>query len=165
MGGPLLRAAIESYSLLTKVDRLEMKVIAGPFLPESSWRELRTLAGNQKGLILRRSVPSLCSEMAQARASISQCGYNTVLDLLRSQVSGLVVPFAQGRENEQMNRARRLESLGAVRVLEEGNLNPERLVDEIHALLQYKPQAVKLNFDGASNSARIMMDLVRHRNS
>jgi predicted glycosyltransferase len=165
VGGPLLRAAIESYPLLTKLERLEMKVIAGPFLPESSWRELRMLAGSKQGLILRRSVPSLCPEMAQARASISQCGYNTALDLLRSQVSGLVVPFTQGRENEQMNRARRLESLGAVRVLPEDDLNPERLVDEIQALLHFKPQAVKLNFDGASNSARIMMELVRHRNA
>jgi predicted glycosyltransferase len=163
VGGPLLRAAIEAYSLVVKSEHLEMKLIAGPFLPEVSWRELRTLARGKKGLFLKRSVPNLCSELASASASISQCGYNTALDLLRSRVPALVVPFAQGRENEQLNRARRLESLGALRVLPEDELNPQRLAEEIRALLRFKPRSGNLNLDGARNSAQIMADLVRHR--
>jgi predicted glycosyltransferase len=141
-----------------------MRVIAGPFLPEVSWRELRALAKGNKGLVLKRSVPNLCSEFAQASASISQCGYNTAMDLLRSRVAALVVPFAQGRESEQMNRARRLESLGALRVLPEDELTPQRLADEIRALLRFKPQSGNLNLDGAGTSARIMAELVRSRN-
>ncbi|HYU44582.1 MAG TPA: glycosyltransferase, partial [Terriglobales bacterium] len=160
VGEPLLRAAIEAYPLVTRSEHLEMKVIAGPFLPEASWRELRALAQGKKGLFLKRSVPNLCSELAEATASISQCGYNSAMDLLRSRVSALVVPFAQGRENEQMNRARRLESLGALRVLPEDELNPQRLADEIRALLHFKPQSVNLNLDGARTSARIMAELV-----
>jgi predicted glycosyltransferase len=162
VGGPLLRAAIEAYPLLLN-ENLEMKMIAGPFLPAISWRELRTLAKGKKGLILKRSVPSLCSELVHATASISQCGYNTAMDLLHARVSALVVPFAQGRENEQMNRARRLESLGALRLLPEDELNPQRLADEIRTLLQFTPQSVNLNFDGAKTSVQIMVELVRRR--
>ena len=164
MGNPLLRAAIEAYSLVAKSERLEMRVIAGPFLPEVSWRELRALAKGKKGLVLKRSVPNLCSEFAEARASISQCGYNTAMDLLRSRVAALVVPFAQGRESEQMNRARRLESMGALRVLPEDELNPQRLADEIRALLRFKPQSGNLNLDGARTSTWIMAELVQRRN-
>jgi predicted glycosyltransferase len=163
VGESLLRAAIEAYFLVAKSERLEMRVIAGPFLPEVAWRELRALAKDKKGLLLKRSVPNLCSELAKARASISQCGYNTAMDLLRSRVPALVVPFDQGRESEQMNRARRLESMGAVRVLPEDELNPQRLADEIRALLRFKPQSGNLNLDGARTSARIMADLVQRR--
>lgn len=163
VGDPLLRAAIEAHSLVAKSEHLEMKVIAGPFLPEASWRELRALAKGQKGLYLKRSVPNLCSRLATARASISQCGYNTAMDLLRSRVPALVVPFAQGRESEQMNRARRLERMGALRVLPDDELNPQRLADEIRALLRFRPQSEKLNLNGAKASARIMAELVQRR--
>src|SRR6266496_6036061 len=163
VGEPLLRAAIEAYSLVAKSEHLEMKVIAGPFLPEVSWRELRALAEGKKGLFLKRSVPNLCSELAKAKASISQCGYNTAMDLLRSRVPALVVPFSEGNESEQMNRARRLESMGALRVLPEHELNPQRLADEIRALLGFKPQSGNLNLDGARTSARIMAELVQRR--
>jgi predicted glycosyltransferase len=164
VGDPLLRAAIEAHSLVAESENLEMKVIAGPFLPEDSWQELCALAKGKKGLLLKRSVPNLCSELAKARASISQCGYNTAMDLLRSRVPALVVPFAQGRESEQMNRARRLERIGALRVLQEDELNPQRLADEIRALLRFKPQSGHLNLDGARTSARIMAELVQRRN-
>jgi predicted glycosyltransferase len=164
VGDALLRAAIEAYSLVAKSERLEMRVIAGPFLPEVSWRELRALAKGNKGLVLKRSVPNLYSEFAEASASISQCGYNTAMDLLRSRVPALVVPFAKGNESEQMNRARRLENMGVLRVLPEDELNPQRLTDEIRALLRFKPQSGNLNLDGAGTSARIMAELVRNRN-
>jgi predicted glycosyltransferase len=163
VGDALLRAAIEAHPLVAKSERLEMSVIAGPFLPEVSWRELRALAKGNKDLVLKRSVPNLCSELAEASASISQCGYNTAMDLLRSRVAALVVPFAQGRESEQMNRARRLENMGALRVLPEDELNPQRLADEIRALLRFKPQSGNLNLDGARTSARIMAELVQRR--
>ena len=59
----------------------------------------------------------LSAEMAASRLSISQCGYNTALDIVRAGVPALVVPFADGGETEQTDRARRLEALGALRVL------------------------------------------------
>jgi predicted glycosyltransferase len=163
VGDSLLRAAIEAHSLVAKSEHLEMKVVAGPFLPEVSWRELRALARGTKGLYLKRSVPNLCSELAKARASISQCGYNTAMDLLRSRVPALVVPFAEGNESEQMNRARRLENMGALRVLPEHELNPQRLADEIRVLLRFKPQSGNLNLDGARTASRIMAELVQRR--
>ena len=55
---------------------------------------------------------------------MSQCGYNTALDLLRARVPALVVPFAEGREDEQTRRAARLERCGALRVLPPERLEP-----------------------------------------
>jgi len=76
---------------------------------------------------LVRSVPDLYSELAQARASISQCGYNTAMEIIQAQLPALVVPFADGGEDEQLKRARRLEALSAMRVLEQKQLTPKRM--------------------------------------
>ena len=108
VGLPLLRQAIEAS------DGRPMRVIAGPLMPESDWRELERLAPANVELL--RSVPDLAAELSRAAASISQCGYNTALDLLRTRVPALVVPYATSEEDEQTRRARRLEALGALMV-------------------------------------------------
>ena len=122
MGEVLLRTAIQAYELLRVPDKPEMRVIGGPFIPEQSWQALEEIAREKQGVSLIRSVPDLGVELRRAAASISQCGYNTAMDILRSRVPALVVPFSGEKQDEQMNRARRLERLGALRVLE-----PERL--------------------------------------
>ena len=102
-----------------------------------------------------RSVPDLYSELAQARASVSQCGYNTSLDILRTRVPALVVPFADGGESEQTDRALRLARLGALRVLDAAQLSGERLAAEIGGLLQFSPREVALDLDGARRSVEL----------
>ena len=71
---------------------------------------------------------------------MSQGGYNTALEVVRSGVPGLIVPYATPEEDEQTRRARRLERLGAVRVLA-----PERLARtlaaELRRLLSFEPRA------------------------
>lgn len=159
VGLPLLQAALGAHALLQD-DDLEMRIIAGPFLPEASWQSLRSAAQGQRGLQLLRSVPDLCKEMRTAAASISQCGYNTSLDILQSGVAALVVPFADGLEDEQTERARRLEQIGAVRVLDQRQMNPIRLADEIRRLLGFNPQSSAIDLNGAERSAQILTQLL-----
>jgi predicted glycosyltransferase len=101
--------------------------------------------------------------LRSASASISQCGYNTALEILQAGLPALVVPFANGGEDEQMKRARRLEKLGAVCVLNQHEMTPERLADEMKALLTFHPQRPLLNLDGAQRSTAILDELVRVR--
>ena len=70
-------------------------------MPDEAWRSLCDLAQGREGIELRKYVPDLCAELSSAVASVSQCGYNTVLDILRAGIPALVVPFAEGREDEQ----------------------------------------------------------------
>src|SRR6185369_14542466 len=111
-GEPLLRLAIEAHDYLQEDPEVEMKVIAGPFLSEESWRALRLLARNRKQLRLVRQVPDLCGELSGAAVSISQAGYNTCLDVLRAKVPSILIPFAKEDEDEQRRRALRLQDLG-----------------------------------------------------
>ena len=105
---------VEAAALL-RHEGLRIRVIAGPFLPPEAWRSLRRARPRAVRVELRRSVPDLRAELDAAAASVSQCGYNTALDLLVSGVPALVVPFAEPGEDEQTRRALRLARLGAVR--------------------------------------------------
>lgn len=156
VGEPLLRAAVGAQALLWRAEGVRMKVIAGPFLPASAWQALRVAVRGQAGLQVRRSVPDLTSELRTSAASVSQCGYNTALELVQARVPALVVPYGDGLEDEQMRRARRLERLCMVRVLDPQRLDAPTLAAEIRALLDFRPQAVDLDLAGARNTAQIV---------
>ncbi len=160
-GFRLLTTAIEAHALLSETEPVTLKVVAGPFLPEAQWRDLHTAIDGRRGVTLVRSVPDLYSELSQARASVSQCGYNTAMEIIQAQVPALVVPFADGGEDEQLKRARRLETLGAMRVLEQKDMTPARMAEEMRKFLDFQPRPTHLNFDGARRSTRILCDLLK----
>ena len=155
-GAPLLRSAVEAHRFLGDLD---MKVIAGPFYPEDEWRALRRQAAGRRAVALRRSVPDLRAELHAARASVSQCGYNTALDIIRAGIPTLVVPFAENGDDEQTRRARRLESLGVVRVLSPSDLKPSTLAEGIRELLAFHPRHPLFDLRGGRNTVRILDEL------
>jgi predicted glycosyltransferase len=161
VGETLFRAAVNAYTLLREGEDVTMKIVAGPFLPEGAWRSLRESARRVRGLRVRRFVPDLCAEMRGSAASVSQCGYNTALDVLRAGVPALVVPFAEGGEDEQLKRARRLERLGALRVVEQHELDAPRLAQELRESLKFRPRQSALDMQGARNSSRVIESLLR----
>jgi predicted glycosyltransferase len=161
VGAPLLRAATAAHRLLG--GSVDTKLVAGPFLPEDEWSSLVAMSSGVEGLVLRRTVPDLGAELARTSASVSQCGYNTALDLVRSGLPALVVPFVAPGEDEQTQRARRLARLGAIRLLEPAELSPPRLALEIEELLRFRPAPSALDLDGAAESARILAALVDAR--
>jgi predicted glycosyltransferase len=163
VGEVLLRTAIQAYGLLHGADKPEMRVIGGPFIPEQSWQALEEIVRATPGISLVRSVPDLGVELRNAAASISQCGYNTAMDILRSRIPALVVPFSGEKQDEQMNRARRLERLGALRVLEAERLNAQVLATEMDALLKFEPTPTQLDMNGAENTAQLLKELLLQR--
>jgi predicted glycosyltransferase len=161
VGAPLLNAAIDAHSLLWPAERLPMRLIAGPFLPAPDWRRLRRLARGRRGIELRRAVPDLAAELRGARASVSQGGYNTTLEVLRARVPALVVPYSAAGEDEQLRRARRLAELGLVRVLDPAELDGTRLAEAILAVMPEPVPRVELDLGGARASAELLWQMVR----
>lgn len=156
VGEPLLSAAIGAARLRTT----RMKLVAGPLLPGDAWDRLREQARGLPELELVRSVPDLGAELARARASVSQGGYNTALEVVRSRVPALVVPYATEEEDEQTRRALRLERLGALRVLDSGRLDASVLAWELERLGEFTPRPVSIDLDGGRTSVRILERLL-----
>jgi predicted glycosyltransferase len=146
VGAPLLRAAIEAHP----VGDLRMRVVAGPLMPEDDFRSLPRRAGVE----IVRSVPDLGAELRTAAASLSQCGYNTALEIVRTRVPALVVPYAPPGEDEQTRRAEALARRGALRVHDGGELRAA-----LHALRDFTPAATALDLDGARRTAELLWDL------
>jgi predicted glycosyltransferase len=149
VGGALFRTAVQAHSILWTRKRLAMRIVAGPFVPEVIWEELVEAARLHPGLRVNRTIPQLASVLHRSAVSVSQCGYNTALELVQSGVPSLVVPFAEGGEDEQMNRARRLERLGLVRVLDPETLAAETLAAAIEETSSFRPRTCALRMRGA----------------
>jgi len=160
-GGPLFDAAIDAYVRLARRRDVTMTIVAGPLCPSETLEGLKRAAAGFLGLSIERSVPDLALEMARATVSVSQCGYNTALDIIKSGVAALVVPFSDNGENEQSNRASRLQRLGALRVLDGERLDGATLASEIEATLSFRPQGVSLDLSGAATTARVIATLLR----
>jgi predicted glycosyltransferase len=101
-------------------------------------------------------VPDLGAELRCAEVSVSQCGYNTALDVLQARVPALVVPYAAPGEDEQRRRAQGLAALGAVRVLDPDDLSGAALAAEVGALLGTRPPEAGLDLDGVRCSGELV---------
>jgi predicted glycosyltransferase len=142
VGKPLLKEAIQA------LNGRPMRAIAGPLMPDEDFAELQALA--PPNVTLLRSVPDLAQELKQAAASISQCGYNTALDLVRTRVPALVVPYATPEEDEQTRRAQRLHDLGVVKTAD--HVDPKLLEG-------FTPQPAALDLDGAATTRDLLHEL------
>jgi predicted glycosyltransferase len=161
VGGRLLRAALQAHRILRCGRPVHMTLIAGPFLPEHELAPLERSARDIEAVDVRRVVPNLSAELAGAVASVSQGGYNTILEILQAGVAAVVVPYTVPGEDEQMRRARRLEALGALRVLDPAELDGSRLADELVQTLAWRPRPLNVALDGAARSAELLHELVR----
>jgi predicted glycosyltransferase len=159
----LTGAAVEAHERNWPGLRLPTKIVAGPFYPEAGWHRLRAQVEGLEGIELRRTVPDLVDELGRSQASVSQCGYNTATELLLTGVPALVVPVAEGPEGEQLRRARLLERLGAVRVLEPGLLDGGRLAVEIAALRSFRPAAPALDTNGVAGTVAALGRMLDRR--
>ena len=159
VGDALFRTALQARALLSRTlgqtsgRPLPMRFIAGPFLPEPQWAALQHAAHGVAGVELLRQVPDMVAEMRSARASLSQCGYNTALDIVVAAVPALVVPYEAPGENEQAERATRMAALGAMQCLNAADMTAPKLAASIEALLAFQPRAAALDLDGANHSA------------
>jgi len=158
VGSRLFHAALQARTLLQHP--LPIRVIAGPFLPDAHWAALQHAADGVPGVDLLRRVPDMVAQMRTARASLSQCGYNTALDIVVSGVPALVVPYQTPTENEQHERATRLAALGTLLHLSEAELTPQCLAAEIGTLMRFSPRPAALDLDGATRSTELLDQLL-----
>jgi predicted glycosyltransferase len=131
VGGPLLEAAVGAFRHLNGGRKSRLQVFAGPFLPQADFKRLERLAG--EGALVARFTPQFLSYLAAADLSVSMAGYNTTMNLLAARVPALVWPFVQNRE--QRLRAERLQALGALRLLQDAELQPRRLAALMEQML------------------------------
>ncbi len=148
---PLYRAAIAAARALPEHS---WRILVGRGVAEADFRAIRD--GAPPHATVERARPDFRALLAQAEVSVSQAGYNTVVDLLRSGAAPVLVPFEAGHETEQRLRAERLQARGLAGIVPEADLTAERLVDAIREGLTRGVAAIEgPSLDGADRSVAI----------
>lgn len=158
VGRQLLETALAAKPLSRLADA-KWCVIAGPNLDPAE-RDRIMAATGVAAYTFRDDLPAL---LGAAQVSISQAGYNTVGDILRSGCHSVLVPYTEGGETEQADRARRLAARGRARVIEADRLTAEGLATELDALaVSPRPDdETSLALEGAATAAVLIDGLLR----
>ncbi len=126
VGAPLLHAALLARPKTALADRT-WRLLVGANMPAS---ERAALAGSP-GVVIEPARPDFTTLLADATLSISQAGYNTIIETLCCADRAVLVPFGTARETEQADRAALLAERGMVAVVPPGTLSPESLADAV----------------------------------
>ena len=159
VGLELLRTAIDARNLGAG-GKLTWRLLAGANLAEPAFQQLRSRA--PAGVVVERARPDFPALLKHASISISQAGYNTLMDVLEAGCRNLLVPFAAGSESEQMFRARLFEKRGLVRVLDERALSPRTLAEAVDAAIAAPPPADAggIDLSGVETTARMILAMI-----
>ncbi|WP_211103878.1 glycosyltransferase family protein [Skermanella pratensis] len=156
VGLPLLRTALAARPL-TPLASSPWRLLAGPDIGEADFRTLRDDA--PAGVTVERARPDFPELLSRCTLSISQAGYNTLMDLMQARCRAVVVPFSAGNETEQTDRARLFERRGLLHIVPEDGLTPERLAGAIgRALAAAPPAGFAPDVDGAAATARLLIE-------
>lgn len=152
VGSPLLGSAIMAFKQLRiEPSHKKMRVYTGPFMSKSDVDHLKGLAVPE--IVIETFASDFLSYLSAADLSISMAGYNTSMDILAAKVPALVWPFSANQE--QRLRAERLAGLGALRILDDEDIQPERMAAIIaQALASPRCVTADVNLEGAENTAK-----------
>ncbi|MGE3176389.1 MAG: glycosyltransferase, partial [Vicinamibacterales bacterium] len=162
VGEPVYRLAVDAHRRSWTAHGLHTTIVAGPFAPRPVLDWLNAEASAGAGLTVVSHVPDLRPLLGAAAASVSQCGYNTALDLIAAQVPAIVLPYGDERENEQRRRAERLEARGVLRCAPFG-LTADALAADVLALIGTTPSSAGLMLDGLEVTARVLSEYLERR--
>ncbi|MFT3733219.1 MAG: undecaprenyldiphospho-muramoylpentapeptide beta-N-acetylglucosaminyltransferase [Hyphomicrobium sp.] len=95
----------------------------------------------------------LPARMAAAHLVIGRAGASTVAELTVMGRPSILVPLPHALDNDQLNNARRLDESGGAWCIEQRNLSPERLADELEKLI-LSPDALAVAAKAAKTAGR-----------
>lgn len=157
---PLLRAALAAAA--ADPQRRVWRLLVGHKVAESAMTSMRHAA--PANAIVARARPDFRDLLRRCAASISQCGYNTALDILATGAPAVVVPFAEGGETEQAQRAALFAARGLVQNLALEDATAATLLAAVSAAQACgRGSGHGIAVNGAGRAAQIIEELAAPR--
>jgi len=159
VGGSLIRAAVGAARLGAGGADRRWRILAGPNLPPEDRPDPAELPAQ---VIVEPNRTDFRTLLAACALSISQAGYNTVMDLAVTHPRALLCPFAgDGGEQEQPLRADRLAALGLADCLPPDGLTALALALAVDsALAKPVPPSYPFQLNGAAQSAEMLWTML-----
>ncbi|MCG8403617.1 MAG: hypothetical protein MI923_00325, partial [Phycisphaerales bacterium] len=114
-------------------------------------------ADSPKGVTVERNRSDFTDLLANAEVSVSQAGYNSVLDVLAARVPAVLVP-SMVNGNEQIERAAILAEHGAVQVVSENDLTAQTLAAAIDKAFLSGSMDMRVATDQGNICAQALLD-------
>ena len=157
VGYRLLTAALAARRSGLLADR-PWRLITGMNLGEAEFGALAQTAPT--GVLIERHRADFRRLLRRCAVSVSQAGYNTVLDVLAARVPAVLVPFATARETEQSLRAERLAARGVVEQIPAADLTPTALAAAVSRVMARPRAPFLFDTNGAARAAEIVLGMV-----
>ncbi len=158
VGRRLLETAIRARplsGLANRTWRILVGVNAGA--PEMDALSGLAAATGEGRVVVERARPDFVRMLRNCELSVSQGGYNTVMEILQAGARSVVVPFAGGAETEQTLRTRLLADRGMLEMVEESTLDPGTLAAAVDcAAARPRRTAEGIDLGGARRTATLL---------
>jgi predicted glycosyltransferase len=153
VGTNLLKTAMKARAQSTAKDRT-WRMMVGATVEAEIFDELTALA--PEGVIVERARSDFTTLLMNCALSISQGGYNTVMETLHAKCRAVIVPYAGGLETEQTLRARLLAEKGVLQIADEEGLTPEILAAKADLALNGPPARAEIDVNGAAKTIKLL---------
>ncbi|MDD9911316.1 MAG: glycosyltransferase [Ahrensia sp.] len=161
-GESLMRTAIQ---LANARPDLTWCLATGPNLPDAIARRLHREAAAH--IIVVERLDGLVQHLERAKLSISQCGYNTAMDVLAAHKAGgcraVFVPHDTTGQTEQLRRAELLQRAGYAVTLPQSRLTLTSLREAANRAMALDAVVHDIDFGGAERSAELLFDWIKER--
>lgn len=136
-------------------------ISTGPFMQQDYQARIQQLCAPHPHITITNFITDFINHLSAADLSLSMAGYNTTMNLLAVNTYGLVYPFDQNRE--QRMRSTSLEKLGALKILEQEDMQPDHLSTLLEQYINTPapPPQHHVDLQGATESVRILEQLLR----
>ncbi|MBL4907847.1 MAG: hypothetical protein JKX94_10380 [Sneathiella sp.] len=160
VGTDLLKTAMAAKPLSHAKD-LTWRLMVGTTVEETVYDDLCQMA--PAGVIIERARKDFTTLLMNCRLSISQGGYNTVMEILYAKCRSVIVPYAGGVETEQTLRAELLAQKGALHIANEEGLNPQSLAAKVDEALNDMPANSAIDVNGGQKTAALLTQWLEGR--
>ncbi len=137
----------------------QWRILAGDNLDRGDFHALQRQA--PENVIVEPARADFKSLLANCALSISQGGYNTMMDIIAARCPNLIVPFSSAGETEQSFRAAQFDKLGLINMFKPDKNGLKSLSGAAIATLKKGPaKTTVINLAGASQSAMIIKKIL-----
>jgi predicted glycosyltransferase len=157
-GGAAGKALIEAAFKARELSRLKGRpwtFVTGP-LADGTAQHTPT-----NNVTIARTLPDFRARLSSAAVSVSQAGYNTLVEAVAAGTPTIAVPFETDREKEQRMRAEKFAARGWIKMMAQNALDPRALAVAIDDLADTTLPRASLNLDGAAGSVAALNTLLR----
>ncbi len=156
----LLRTAIAARPL-SSLRQNHWRLLVGHNIDQQTFEQLQQTATD--GMSIERNRSDFATLLNRCAVSVSQAGYNTVMDILIQKTRAVLVPFAEAGELEQTLRARQLDKKGRTICIEEKGLTPEILAQAVDRAAGLEIRNFDIDMNGADKSASLIQGWLNER--